>query len=117
MEISSHSSNILTRSLNLILEKLQCTNNKTSTKKTYLSVWRQFNNFVIKLDVKPNLLEKRTALFLAYLVDNGAQSAMLKSYVSAIKRILTDNRYIWNDNIVLLSSLTRACVSQFIGGC
>ena len=33
----------------------------------------------------------------------------LKSYVSAIKRILVDDGYHWNNDKILLTSLTRAC--------
>ena len=77
--------------------------------KTYLSIWQQFNKFVIKLDVKPNTWEERTALFLAYLVENGAQSSTLKSYISGTKRILIDDGYQWNDNVILFSTLTKSC--------
>ena len=34
---------------------------------------------------------------------------MVRSYISAIKQTLIDDGYAWNDNIMLLSSLTRAC--------
>ena len=33
----------------------------------------------------------------------------MKSYVSAIKRTLLDDGYCWEDNRVLIHSLTRAC--------
>ena len=106
---ASSSTSYSARSLNMIMEKLKCANRKESTKKTYLAIWRNFNNFIIKLDVKPQYWEERTAMFLAHLAEGGAQSSTLKSYVSAIKRILTDDGYVWNDNIVLLSSLTKGC--------
>ena len=53
-----------------------------------MNIWRQFNNFVISLDVKPDSWEARTTLYIAYLIDNGKQSASVKSYVSAIKKLL-----------------------------
>ena len=106
---ASSSTSYSARSLNMIMEKLKCANSKESTKKTYLAIWRNFNNFIIKLDVKPQYWEERTAMFLAHLAEGGAQSSTLKSYVSAIKRILTDDGYVWNDNMVLLSSLTKGC--------
>ena len=33
----------------------------------------------------------------------------MKTYVSAIKKVLTDDGYIWNDKRILLTSLTKAC--------
>ena len=59
--------------------------NRPSMSQNYLSVWRQFNKFVIKLDIKPQTWEEKVSLFLAQLVDSGAQSSTIKSYVSAIK--------------------------------
>ena len=37
------------------------------------------------------------------------KSTTVKSYVSAIKKILVDDGYPWNDQLVLLGSLTKAC--------
>ena len=53
--------------------------------------------------------EDKTALFGAYLVDRGVQSSTLRSYFSAIKFILRQDGYIWNDKQFLLKSLTRGC--------
>ena len=53
--------------------------------------------------------EEKTALFGAYLVENGVQSSTLKSYFSAIKHILKLDGYNWDDKKVLLSSLVRSC--------
>ena len=75
----------------------------------YLRVWRQFNKFVISLDVKPKTWEDRVTLFIAYKIENGMQSNTVKSYVSAIKRLLIDDGYPWDDQKVLLGSLTKAC--------
>ena len=83
--------------------------NRSSTMRTYLSIWRQFNKFVISLDVKPVTWEERASLFIAHLIDRGMQSCTVKSYVSAIKRILTDDGYEWNDQKILLNALTKAC--------
>ena len=92
----------------MIIEKLKAAGQKQSTKHTYLSVWRKFNSFLIKLDIKPPSWEERTVMFIAFCVEEGAQSSTVKSYISAIKRILINDGYIWNDQLVLLSSLTRA---------
>ena len=42
-------------------------------------------------------------------MDGGIQSSTLKSYFSAIKHILKQDGYPWNDNKVLLSSLVKGC--------
>ena len=78
-------------------------------KQSYLSVWRKFNNFLLKLDIRPGLREDRASLFGAHLVDEGFQSTTLRSYMSAIKRILVDDGYPWNDSKLLLSTLIRGC--------
>ena len=92
-----------------ILEKLRIQNKRSSTAKNYLGIWRNFNNFIIKLDKKPYNWEDRICLFAAYLVDRGVQSSTLKSYYSAIKAVLKDDGYTVNDDKVLLTSLARTC--------
>ena len=82
---------------------------RESTKKNYLGIWRQFNAFIIRLDNKPESWEDRVTLFVSFKIDNGAQSSTIKSYVSAIKRILVDDGYRWDDTKIMLASLTRAC--------
>ena len=42
-------------------------------------------------------------------MDNGSQSQTIKSYISAIKGVLKNDNYDWDDSRILLSSLTRAC--------
>ena len=92
-----------------ILERLKMQRVRGSTAKNYLSIWRKFNKFLIRLDRKPNLWEDRVALYCAYLIDQGSQSQTVKSYVSAIEGVLKDDGYQWNNDRILLSSLTRAC--------
>ena len=80
--------------------------------KTYLCVWRQLNKFIINLDTSTTIRlswEERTALFGAYLVDKGVQSSTLKSYFSAIKHILKQDGYVWDDKKAALSSLMKDC--------
>ena len=105
----SSSSRLSYDGLNLIIEKLKGNQNRSSTNRTYLNIWRLFNKFLIRLDYKPSSWEERTALFVAYQVDRGMQSGSVKSYISAIKKTLLNDGYNWDDNKVLLSSLTRAC--------
>ena len=61
------------------------------------------------MNIKPNLWEDRTALSIAFLVDEGMQSSLVRSYISTIKRIIIDDGYPWKDNKMLLASLTKAC--------
>ena len=93
----------------MIIERLKSVQNCESTKANYLSVWRKFKKFIIKLDVKPQLWEDRASLFGAHLVDEGLQSSTLRSYISAIVHILTDDGYHWDDSRLLLSTLIHGC--------
>ena len=83
--------------------------NQASTMANYRRIWIQFNNFIIKLDRVPKLWEDQAALSAAYQIDRGAQSSSVKSYMSAIKKVLVTNKYRWQDEFVMLNSLTKAC--------
>ena len=48
-------------------------------------------------------------LFAAHLINRGIKSTTLKLYISAIKCILIDDTYKWDDGKMLLRSLSRAC--------
>ena len=52
---------------------------------------------MINLDVKPTSWEDRVTLFIGYKIDQGINSSTVKSYVSAIKKMLTDDGYPWDD--------------------
>ena len=106
---SSSSSWISSTQMQGVIERLLANQHRSSTAKTYFRVWRTFNNFIVRLDVRPKFWEERTSLFVAYLIDKGTQSSTIKSYVSAIKKTLEMDKYPWNDNLIMLSSLTRAC--------
>ena len=73
-----------------------------------MGIWRQFNKFVLKLDKIPKTWEQCTILFCAFLVDKGCKSIAIRSYISVIKLVLKDDEYHWNDNQMLLTTLTRA---------
>ena len=93
-----------------MLERLKNKQIRKSTAENYLSIWRHLNRFIIKLDTRDNLSwEEKTALFGAYLVDSGVQSSTLKSYFTAIKHVLRQDGYEWNDRKALLSSLVKGC--------
>ena len=91
------------------MERLKARQTRDFTAANYLSIWRQLNKFIIKLDYRKHLSwEDRTALFGAYLIEGGVQSSTLKSYFSAIKHTLKQDGYVWNDNKATLSSLVRS---------
>ena len=92
-----------------IVDDLLAVQHRDSTSRMYLSIWRQFNKFIITLDIKPPTWEGRAILFLAFLVERGMQSATVRSYLSAIKSTLLKINYEWNQNTALLGALIRAC--------
>ena len=71
--------------------------------------WHSFNKFLVRLDQKPDSWQQRTLLFCTYLVDCIHKSTTLKTYISAIKAVLCNDDYYWDDGQVLLGSVTRAC--------
>ena len=81
---------------------------RDSTSRNYYVIWKIFNKFILKLDRKPSTWEDRIILFVGHLVQSRKQSATIKSYVSAIKAVLKSGNIKIDDNISLLSSLTKA---------
>ena len=106
---SSGSSRISMARMLQVVESLKCKKNRSSTRVNYQSIWRQFNHFLVRLDILPPTWEDRAVLFCAHLVETGKQSATVKSYLSAIKSVLSDDDYEWCNHNVLLTTLTRAC--------
>ena len=106
---SSQSSKISTSDIESIIERLKNGRHRMSTRKNYRNVWKNFNEFFIRLDVKPPTWEERIALFVAYLIDKKRQSATIKSYVSAIRAVLQSDGVNLNEDRVLITSLTRSC--------
>ena len=80
--------------------------------KTITRFGNYFNKFLLQLDHMPNCWEDRAALFCVYMTQRGAKSATLRSYISAIKCVLKDDDYEWNDSLVMLTALTRICKNQ-----
>ena len=92
-----------------IIESLKFNGHRDSTRKNYYSIWKQFNNFFIKLDSKPTEWEDRLSLFAAFLVQNGKQSSTVRSYMSALKAVLFNAGLEITENRCLLSAITRGC--------
>ena len=95
-----------------IVEKLKLRCNTSSTKNNYYSIWKTFNQFIIKLDCKPDCWEDRLVLLIGYLIDKKRKSTTIRSYILAIKAVLKDDDIELNINTSLLNSLTRACHLQ-----
>ena len=109
----STSSRLSTVEILYIITQLQNSKYRKSTKDTYMTVWRKFNEFFVKLDTKPTNWEDRILLFVGYLVQEKRQSATIKNFISAIKAVLSDNNISVNEDRFLLNSLTRACRLHF----
>ena len=95
--------------LETILDNLLNNQTRSTTRVTHHRIWRSFNQFLVKLDKKLKFWEARATLFLTFMISKGAQSSTIKSYLSAIKCILKMDKYKWNDNMVMINSLTQAC--------
>ena len=106
---TTSSGKISTRRMELIVQKLINQHVRRSTIHTYMGIWDSFNTFLVSLDVLPKSWEARTTLFVAHLIESGKQSSSVKSYVSAIKKLLLLDGYKWKDDEILISSLMRAC--------
>ena len=92
-----------------IVDKLRLDRVRDSTKQNYYSVWKAFNSFFLRLDVKPILWEDRLVLYAAFLVQNNRKAQTVRSYICAIKNILRDDGVEINEDKFLLTSLTKAC--------
>ena len=106
---SSGESSISTLEMRSIVEKLRHQRNRESTKNNYYGIWKHFNQFFIKLDIKPNTWEERIVLFVGYLINKGRKSTTVRSYISALRAVLKEDGQVLNEDVFLLNSLTRAC--------
>ena len=106
----SDSSRFTVHSIKLIIEKLKSNQNRESTAKNYISIWRHLNKFLGKLDYIPDSWEERVSLFCAHLIDcHKIKSTTLQSYISAIKHTLKVDGYDWNDGAIWLGALVKSC--------
>ena len=109
---NSTDSTISTCEIQSVVDRLRCQAHRPSTMKNYLCIWRTFNEFFIKLDVKPSEWEDRIVLFVGYLIQNKFKSTSVRSYISAIKAVLLQDGVILNEDKFLLNALTKACRYQ-----
>ena len=106
---TSTASSISTRAIENIVNRLKNGRNRGTTKRTYYNIWKNFNQFIIKLDRKSPTWEERIVLYVGYLVNQKRKSNTIKSYISAIRSVLRDDGVILNEDKYLLTSLTKAC--------
>ena len=90
-----------------MVDKLRNQQHCDSTKHNYCTVWKLFNSFFPKLDIKPLNWEDRLILFVGYLAESGKKSSTIKSYVSAIKAKLKTEMHKFNPDDCLINALTR----------
>ena len=95
--------------MKLIIENLRTKANRSSTRRNYYSVWRTFNHFYLRLDVKPDSWEERLILFVGHLVNEKKKGGTIRSYICAIKYVLREDGVILNEDKYLLMALTKAC--------
>ena len=93
-----------------LLDRLNYESRQKSTRKNYHQVWTNFNKFLIKLDKVPQKWEQRLVLYCTHLTFvKRLKSATVKSYASAVKATLTDDGYLWDDKLLLMSTFTKVC--------
>ena len=68
-----------------------------------------FNQFIIRLDVKPSTWEERLILFVGFLVQKGLKAATINSYISVIKAILKQDEVVISEDKYILNSMVHAC--------
>ena len=62
----------------------------------------------------PKLWEDRLCLYCTFLIMiKGRKSTTIRTYVSAIKYVLTNDGYEWSDGKVLLNTLTKSCKMKY----
>ena len=106
---SSTNSRLSTKFFKQIVEKLRLERHRDSTRNNYYCIWKHFNKFFIRLDIRPKEWEDQLVLFIAHLINEKKQSSTVKSYISVIRATLADLNISLNENQFLLTSLTQAC--------
>ena len=106
---SSKNSSISSKEIMNYVEQLQYNRVRQSTKRNYYTVWKQFNQFFVRLDNRPDSWEDCLTLYVGHLIQNNLKASTIKSYISAIKGTLADVKVNLQEDRFLLNSLTKAC--------
>ena len=92
------------------MERLKTQHCRNSTRETYHKIWNRFSKFFIRLDDKPDTWENRIILFVGYLIEEcKLQSSTIRSYISALKTVLAEDKIKLKQDNFVINSLTRAC--------
>ena len=82
---------------------------RDTTRCTYHHIRKLFNQFFLRLDIKPCSWEDCLVLFTRFLVKNKLKSSTAKKYLSAIRSVLLElGEKISTDNY-LIKALTKVC--------
>lgn len=92
-----------------IIDIIKFMRHRANTRLQYHRIWTSFNKFLIKFDRMPATWEDRVYIWVAHLVDNRKSVATVKSYLSAIRQILSSDGVELNEDKALLSSLLTTC--------
>ena len=79
-----------------LVDRLRSERYRNSTRETYYHIWKICNKFFLRLDVKPDTWEQHLVLFVGFLVEGKLKSTTIRSYISAIKGILLENKITMN---------------------
>ena len=71
----------------MLVDRLMADQTRRSTIRTYQCIWRQFNTFIISLDVIPPSWEERTTLFIAYLIQKECKVHLLSLMFRQVRGI------------------------------
>lgn len=86
---------------------------RQTTLNKYVEEWRTFNRFLLNgIDKIPNTWEDRLVVYVTFLVDTGKQSATIKSYISAIKKMMSFEDINYNHIQAKLKALIKSAKLQ-----
>ena len=106
---STTTSSISLRAMDNILQQLKQMQHRDSMCSNYYGIWKNFNKFILRLDIKPTNWEDQLVMYVAYLIHMKRCSTTIKSYISAIKVLLFNGGIAINKDTALLATLTQAC--------
>lgn len=111
--VSSRDSKPSVEFIKLVAEGYVSKDIRKSTLNKYVEEWRTFNRFLLDgIDKIPNTWEDRLVVYVTYLVDTGKQSATIKSYISAIKKMMSFENIQYDDTQAKLKALIKCAKLQ-----
>lgn len=95
-----------------IIDIIKYMKHTRSTRRKYHDIWINFNKFLLQFDRMPTTWEDRIYVYMAHLVDNRKQTSTIKTYLSAIRQILTSDGVELKEDKELLSSMMKTSKIQ-----